>query len=758
MAVGRYFCFKERKAKFTTEIRAGTVTFLTMAYILAVNGAIVSDTGGPCTVHDCTYNKGQERAKRSMVSATAIGSFVSCMLMGLVGNLPFGLAPGMGANAFFAYTVVGFFGTGGMVSYQDALAASFCEGLLFILISVVGLRGKLTSLVPKSLMLATSGGIGLFLAFIGLQTNEGIGLVSFDPATLVTLGGCKLEDRAYMYTVKDTSSVCRIDDAGRLVANLGPASVNYRCYNQMKMRSASMWLGILGGLLMVLLMARGFRAAIMIATLFVTFVSWIPGHEASYLGASSQIAGGEERLVYFKKVVSMPDATFTALKLRFSAFGTSQLWMTILSDLYLDLLDSTGTFFSMANYINKRLPGFVDPVKKTFPRMTLCYCADASAVCVAALLGLPPINTYVESATGIREGGRTGITAIVIGLYFGASMFLTPTISSIPPYATGPALILVGALMMENLLDIDWKDYTHAIPAFITIAVVPMTYSIAYGILAGILSYLALYILLLVYDLATLPFTDKTLASVLAAAKPECLKPYTQLEAEELERNRRRIQEMDAELREMEARARAAEAAAAQSKLESKPSSAMRSIKIAAVSTVSFALSTASSLVPSGSVRGSRVFPAGDSQRTVSQATEVSVRPRSRASSGGGGGCRGGGSDDDDGGGGDAGGNGSVYGSTKARTVDFQPTNGSLASPFATSTLPPSPLLSDSDSGSPPARPSGVLALFPAQSGGGGGGFVASPTPSGVAAAAVSSLTTRPSGGAPAASAVPHAV
>ncbi|KXZ42887.1 hypothetical protein GPECTOR_112g257 [Gonium pectorale] len=168
--VGRYFCLKERKAKFSTEIRAGTVTFLTMAsmpvccipastealaYILAVNGAIVSDTGGPCTVHDCTYNKGQpgcmfgtgngfdpgylackERAKRSMVTATAVGSFVSCTLMGLVGNLPFGLAPGMGANAFFAYTAVGFFGTGGMVSYQDALAASFCEVRL-------GLQGSL---------------------------------------------------------------------------------------------------------------------------------------------------------------------------------------------------------------------------------------------------------------------------------------------------------------------------------------------------------------------------------------------------------------------------------------------------------------------------------------------------------------------------------------------------------------------------------------------------------------------------------------
>ncbi|KXZ42888.1 hypothetical protein GPECTOR_112g258 [Gonium pectorale] len=560
----------------------------------------------------------------------------------------------------------------------------------------------------------------------------------------------RLEDRAYMYTVPDAASVCRVDDVGRLLGapNLGPASVNYRCVGQMKMRSASLWLGIVGGLLMVLLMARGFRAAIMIAILFVTFVSWVPGHEASYLGASSQIEGGAERMAYFKKVVTKPDASFTALQLHFGAFGSSQLWVTLVSDLYLDLLDSTGTFFSMASYINKRLPGFVDPVNKTFPRMTLCYCADASAVCVAALLGIPPISTYVESATGIREGGRTGITAIVIGLYFGISMFLTPIISSIPPYATGPALILVGSLMMENLLDIEWQDYTHAMPAFITIAVIPMTYSIAYGILAGILSYLALYSILTVYDLATIPFTGKTLASVLAAAKPEWLKPYAQREADEIARNQQRMHALEAELSYMSGMA--AERCTADPSNSGGAARSKSSLKLAALS---FALSSLSR-APSASNRGSRVHPDASLHRAATQPLEVSVMPRhSRAVSGGGGGGAGGG-----GGGGGAGGGDSGEGSAPLVATAATASNGGGSGGDEDQAVRPtspawqtprgsgggggsespdavgSPFLPTAPSGGSllSARPSGVVLLSatlssvpPTPSSGGGGGGVA---------------------------------
>ncbi|PNW81797.1 hypothetical protein CHLRE_06g260700v5 [Chlamydomonas reinhardtii] len=571
-AVGRYFCLKERKSRFTTELRAGTVTFLTMAYILAVNGAIVADTGGPCGPSDCTQSTGpfcmfgppggtgmdvgylscRENAKRSMVTATAVSSFVACVLMGVVGNLPFGLAPGMGINAFFTYTVVGFAGVGGMITYQDALAAAFIEGWIFFVISISGLRGKITQIVPKCVMLATSGGIGIFLAFIGMQTSNGIGLIAFEPATLVTLAGCPIQDRAHMYTIADPAGVCSLDANGNLnPPSLGPASPNYACITNMKMRSASLWLGICGGILMVLLMARGFRGAIMVAILFVTFISWIPNHDASYLGASSQIPGGEERMAYFKKVVQVPNTSATDLEMDFSAFGTPKLWAALISFLYLDLLDCTGTFYSMAAYIDKRQPGFINPITKTFPRMTLAFSVDATAIWVGALLGIPPLTTYIESATGIREGGRTGITAIMIGFYFFLAMFFTPIISSIPPYATGPALILVGSLMMENLLDIDWKDYTQAIPAFITISVIPLTYSIAYGIIGGIMSYVIFYVLLLIYDLLSIPLTGKNWRDVLAAAKPEFLKPMAVLEQEEIARNRARIDAMERQLEEM---------------------------------------------------------------------------------------------------------------------------------------------------------------------------------------------------------------
>lgn len=564
--LGRYFQVKERYTTLTTELRAGTVTFLTMAYILAVNGAIVADTGGPCTVNDCTNRNGEPgcmfgsngvfdpgymacvaESKRSMVTATAVASFVGCMLMGVWGNLPFAIAPGMGINAFFTYTIVGFFGTG-MLTYQQAIAACFIEGWIFIALTISGVRGQAIRCVPKCIMLATSGGIGLFLAFIGMQTANGIGIVSFEPATLVTLGGCRIEDRAPMYTIKDTSTICSADNLAN--PNVGPASPNYACVNQMKMRSASMWLGIMGGVLMVLLMARGFRGAIMIAILFVTFISWIPDHEASYLGASSQVPGGQARLDYFKKVVQRPDTSKTDLEMDFSAFGTAELWAALFSFLYLDLLDATGTFYSMANYINKRVPGFIDPVSNTFPRMTAAFCVDGVATWIGALMGIPPLTTYIESATGIREGGRTGVTAIMVSIYFLIAMFFTPIISTIPPYATGPALILVGALMIENLLDIDWKDITQAVPAFITIAGIPLTYSIAYGIIGGLLSYLLLYLLLLGYDLLTAPLYNKSCRDILAAAKPDVLKPRAVLLEEELAMHRLRIEKLEKEMQE----------------------------------------------------------------------------------------------------------------------------------------------------------------------------------------------------------------
>eukprot|EP00879_Flechtneria_rotunda_P028146 GHRR01030225.1.p1 GENE.GHRR01030225.1~~GHRR01030225.1.p1 ORF type:complete len:225 (+),score=33.25 GHRR01030225.1:721-1395(+) len=212
--------------------------------------------------------------------------------MGAVANLPLAVAPGMGINAYFAYTVVGFYGTG-MLTYQEALAAVFIEGWIFIAISLTGVRGRLVSLIPKSIMLATAGGIGLFLAFIGLQYSEGIGLVTYNSATLVTLGGCPRANRVYQYSIPDpsTEAICvNNPGTGAVEANLPPASSTYSCQGK-RMHLPTMWLGICGLAVMALLMARRIKGSIMVGILFATFISWIPGHGASYLGADSQIRG-----------------------------------------------------------------------------------------------------------------------------------------------------------------------------------------------------------------------------------------------------------------------------------------------------------------------------------------------------------------------------------------------------------------------------------------------------------------------------------
>ncbi|MEW5314592.1 MAG: hypothetical protein WDW38_006075 [Sanguina aurantia] len=533
---GRYFELKERKSSLSVEIRAGTVTFLSMAYILAVNAGIVADTGGACSDADCTggykgpfcrfgdasgfdagYMACREQTRLSMISATAASSLIACFLMGAMANMPLGLAPGMGINAFFTYTVVGFFGSGGLISYKQAVAAVFIEGWIFVFIALTGVRGKLIQLVPKSVMLATAGGIGIFLAFIGLQGSEGLGMIVYDSATLVTLGGCPYEKRLHSFTPNDPNNVCSIQNGtnpdGSMYqyidsSGLGPGSPNYSC-DGMRMRSSTMWLGIFGGMMMVLLMGRNIKGSIMIGILFVTFVSWIQGHGGSFLGAGSQIPGGADRLTYFKKVVTLPNTAKTALAWEWSAFKSTNLWAALISFLYLDFLDTTGTLFSMATFLDKQMPGFIDQKTKRFPRQTAAFCVDGISIIVAGLLG------------------RTGITAITIAFYFGLSLFFTPIIASIPPFATGPALVLVGAMMMENLLDIRWHEVQHSVPAFLTIALIPLTYSIAFGVIAGITTYVFLYVFFLLWDLAVASLTSggKTVREVLADAVPDAFQP-----------------------------------------------------------------------------------------------------------------------------------------------------------------------------------------------------------------------------------------
>nr|KYP63799.1 Adenine/guanine permease AZG1 [Cajanus cajan] len=396
--LGKRFKLAERNTTFTTELRAGTATFLTMAYILAVNATIIADSGGTCSVSDCIplcsdpktplaqcpthlitrpdnsckfppvnpgYAACVDRTRRDLIVATVASSLIGCTIMGVLANLPLALAPGMGANAYFAYSVVGFHGSGS-IPYKTALTAIFLEGLIFLLISAVGFRAKLAKLVPKPVRVSSSAGIGLFLAFIGLQTNEGIGL-------------------------------------------------------------------------------------------------------------------------YFKKVVDVHVIESTAGALSFDNMRKGAFWEALLTFLYVDILDTTGTLYSMA-----RFAGFLD-INGDFEGQYFAFMADASSIVVGSLLGTSPVTTFIESSTGIREGGRTGLTALTVAGYFFLAFFLTPLLASIPAWAVGPPLILVGVMMVRCVVEIDWEDMREAVPAFVTILLMPLTYSIAYGLIGGIGTYVVLH-------------------------------------------------------------------------------------------------------------------------------------------------------------------------------------------------------------------------------------------------------------------------
>jgi adenine/guanine/hypoxanthine permease len=367
--------------------------------------------------------------------------------MGVVGNLPLAVAPAMGLNAYFAYSVVGFMGTGQYgVTYQQALTAVFIEGFIFVAISLLGVRTFLVEKMPRCIMLATSAGIGLFLAHIGLQTAEGIGLVTYNPATLVTLGGCSPSHRLYQFTIPmepgalepSPSTVCAYDEAAGEVS-LAPgafvASGNYLCDSAGVMRSPTMWLGIASGLLMVALMAKQVKGALMIGIIFGTVIAWIPtsGNMAAYIGKYTSVPGAVRRMEVFEEVVSLPDTSKTALEFDFSGFKNGQLWLALITFLYVDFFDSTGTLYTMATYLTHYIPNFVNLKTKSFERQLQAYCVDGLSSVVGATLGSSPLTCYIESAAGIREGARTGLSSLVIMLCFVISLFFSPLIAAIPP-------------------------------------------------------------------------------------------------------------------------------------------------------------------------------------------------------------------------------------------------------------------------------------------------------------------------------------
>lgn len=349
-----------------------------------------------------------------------------------------------------------------------ALTAIFVEGFIFLALAVFGMRQWLARAIPHSIKLATGVGIGLFLTLIGLTYAEGIGLILGSTATPMELAGCSPD---------------------RIVAGACPGAE--------KMRRPVMWIGILcGGILTVLLTMYRVRGAIIIGILLVSIISWPRGTPVTSFPYTDV---GDSAFDFFRRVVSFHpiQRTLDVQQWDVAEYG-GQFGLALITFLYVDILDCTGTLYGMA-----RFAGLMDPVTQDFEGSSMAYMVDAVSISIGALLGIPPVTAFVESGAGISEGGKTGLTAMVTGLCFLVSVFFAPIFASIPPWATGCVLILVGSMMVGAVTEINWKYMGDAVPAFLAIVIMPFTYSIANGLIAGICSYILINTVVWLVELAS---------------------------------------------------------------------------------------------------------------------------------------------------------------------------------------------------------------------------------------------------------------
>ena len=399
------FKLSERNTDLRTEVIAGLTTFLTAAYIVFVNPGILSATG---------MDKG------ALITVTCLVAGLSSILMGVWANAPIMMAPGMGLNAFFAYSLV----LGAGVPWQEALGVVFISGVIFLILTFIGVRERIVKAIPPSLRIATSVGIGLFIAFIGMQ---GLGLIVNNDAVLVGLGNIK---------------------------------------------SSTVALGLLGLLLIIILEIRKVKGSILIGILATALLGMI--------FKVSPFPGG---------LVSMPPSMApVAFKLDILGALKVSLWASIFSFMFVDLFDSLGTLLAVCREAGMEKDGDI----KDMPKM---LSADAVATVFGSILGTSTTTSYIESAAGVAEGGRTGLPAVTTGILFLLAAFFTPVIGSVQAYATAPALIIVGIFMMRGIGQINFYDFEEGVPAFLTLILMPLTYSIAQGLVFGFISYALIKVL-----------------------------------------------------------------------------------------------------------------------------------------------------------------------------------------------------------------------------------------------------------------------
>lgn len=406
----RLFQLSAKRTNLRTEIIAGLTTFAAMAYILAVNPAILSASG---------MDTG------ALITATALASALMTAAMGLATNYPIALAPGMGMNAFFAFTIC----LGMKIPWQAALGMTFMSGILFLMLSVTGLRQKLFEGIPRELKTAVACGIGLFIVFIGLKNG---GVVVSSPATLVTFG---------------------------------------------KIGSPSTLLVLFGIVLTAVLQWRRVRGAVIIGVLTL-----------SALGLFLPAPDGKGTLTQMpQQLVAAPASlapTFLQMDLKYVFANLSQTIPLILALLFVDVFDNMGTLIGVAHRI-----GILDK-DGNFPRIERAFIADAGAAMTGACLGTSTVTSYIESAAGVEEGGRTGLTSIVVSICFLLALFLHPLIRAIPAVATAPALVIVGLFMLQSgLAEVDFKDFSRALPALLIMILMPLTFSINEGLAIGFVVY-----------------------------------------------------------------------------------------------------------------------------------------------------------------------------------------------------------------------------------------------------------------------------
>lgn len=397
--LSKLFGFDPKLSTVRTEVMAGLTTFLTMAYILAVNPNILSETG---------MDKG------AVFTTTVVISAIATMFMGLYAKMPLALAPGMGLNAFFAYTVCMIMG----YTWQFALTAVFLEGLLFLLLTVTNLREKIVEVIPKTLKNAIGAGIGLYIAFIGLKSA---GIIVDNPATLVSLGD---------------------------------------------ITSGAPLLGLIGIVITAVMLVLNVKGALLWGIVLTALI------------------GIPMSVTKFDGVFSVPpgiDPIF--LKFEWSHVFTKEMAIIVFTFLFVDLFDCIGTVIGVTERAGMVKDGKI-------PRLKEIFMTDSLATTLGAIMGTSTVAVYVESATGVNEGGRSGLTAFITGICFLIALFFAPLFLAIPAAATAPVLVLVGLMMMGAVVKIDFNNYAESVPAFICVIMMPLTYSISDGIVLGHLSYI----------------------------------------------------------------------------------------------------------------------------------------------------------------------------------------------------------------------------------------------------------------------------